>query len=369
MKVVYVGHYSGDSGWGQAARDYILAMDSVGIDVVCRNIRLRHAQVKLPPRIEELEQKSAVGAKVVIQHVLPEHMEYHGSVKNIALHVDEVRHTTVDLTVQKLSMMDEVWCPNNQLSEECAYMTERTCLVVPHAFDMSRLMQNVKPLNICNDGSFCFYTIADMHRRKNLTGLMQAFNIAFHPNEPVNLVIKTGSHYLSPSEAKKHLTNVYEKSVGALGLRNEYKQPIIITERMTDEQIIALHKEMDCFVLPSFGEGWCIPGFEAMANGKYPIMTGVYGPADYIEPEVGDLLYCEEERIFGVENGVDYIYNANNIWNVCTVNEIVEAMKEAYENLTGSNDIVDGLAERSYNRANAFSYDAVGKRIQNILCE
>ena len=34
MKVLYLGHYKEGTGWSQAAIDYILAMDSVGIDVV-----------------------------------------------------------------------------------------------------------------------------------------------------------------------------------------------------------------------------------------------------------------------------------------------------------------------------------------------
>ena len=37
MKVLYFGHYKEGTGWAQAAIDYILALDSVGVDVVCRN--------------------------------------------------------------------------------------------------------------------------------------------------------------------------------------------------------------------------------------------------------------------------------------------------------------------------------------------
>ena len=34
MKVLYISNYKDGTGWGNAATDYILAMDSVGIDVV-----------------------------------------------------------------------------------------------------------------------------------------------------------------------------------------------------------------------------------------------------------------------------------------------------------------------------------------------
>ena len=51
MKVLYIGHYREGSGWGQAAIDYILAMDSVGIDVVPRAVNLNQRHLQLQERI------------------------------------------------------------------------------------------------------------------------------------------------------------------------------------------------------------------------------------------------------------------------------------------------------------------------------
>ena len=59
MKVLYIGHYRDVSGWARAASDYILAMDSVGIDVVCRPIKLNASVAPIHPRVEELENKSS----------------------------------------------------------------------------------------------------------------------------------------------------------------------------------------------------------------------------------------------------------------------------------------------------------------------
>ena len=59
MKVLYLGHYREFSGWAKAAIDQILALDSVGVDVVCRSIDLTNNLNKdLPDRIIELEEKS-----------------------------------------------------------------------------------------------------------------------------------------------------------------------------------------------------------------------------------------------------------------------------------------------------------------------
>ena len=75
MKVLYIGCYRDGTGWGQAATDYILAMDTAGIDVVPRPIKLNSNQIKVPDRIIELEKKDSSGCNICIQHILPHLME------------------------------------------------------------------------------------------------------------------------------------------------------------------------------------------------------------------------------------------------------------------------------------------------------
>ena len=74
MKVLFFGHYKEGTGWAQASIDYILAMDSVGIDVACRNINLTGYEHEVPDRILELEKKSTEGCDFCIQHLLPHHL-------------------------------------------------------------------------------------------------------------------------------------------------------------------------------------------------------------------------------------------------------------------------------------------------------
>ena len=60
MKVLYIGCYRDGTGWAQAAIDYILAMDSAGIDVVPRAIKLNSNNPELPKRILELEKNRII---------------------------------------------------------------------------------------------------------------------------------------------------------------------------------------------------------------------------------------------------------------------------------------------------------------------
>ena len=51
MKILYLGHYKEGTGWSKAAIDYIMALDSVGVDVVCRNIKLTDRTGEVPDRV------------------------------------------------------------------------------------------------------------------------------------------------------------------------------------------------------------------------------------------------------------------------------------------------------------------------------
>ena len=71
MKVLFIGVYKDGTGWGNAAQNYILALDAAGVDVVPRAIKFNDRQAEVPQRILQLEKKSSKGCTHVIQNVLP----------------------------------------------------------------------------------------------------------------------------------------------------------------------------------------------------------------------------------------------------------------------------------------------------------
>jgi hypothetical protein len=65
-KVLYISNFKDGTGWSNAAINYVLAMDSVGIDVVVRSIKLNDKEIAPPPRNLELEKKSTKNCDIVI---------------------------------------------------------------------------------------------------------------------------------------------------------------------------------------------------------------------------------------------------------------------------------------------------------------
>ena len=58
MKVLYIGHYKDGTGWGNAALNNILALNSAGVDVVPRAITYEEKDKVKNETIEKLEQKA-----------------------------------------------------------------------------------------------------------------------------------------------------------------------------------------------------------------------------------------------------------------------------------------------------------------------
>ena len=113
MKVLYLGHYRERSGWANAAINNILALDSVGVDVVCRNVSLTDRVGEPPARILELENKVTQDATHCIQHLLPHHLVGTSIVqKNVAYFASETIDLQKNIWHDNLKLMDEVWVGN-----------------------------------------------------------------------------------------------------------------------------------------------------------------------------------------------------------------------------------------------------------------
>lgn len=317
-KVLFVGPLHEQSGWGTASRDYVLAMDKVGIDVVCRPIIFQNNYAsKLPERIKELEKKSAVGSKVCVQHALPHMYEYNGSFdKNIGMFVTEtlgIKHTSWP---EHINLMDECWVPNSSMISDIGRYVKPTLKKVVHTFDIAKYKeQNSSNLNKKLDlpglnGNFTFYFIGEYNRRKNILALIKAFHTEFHPSEPVYLLLKLNKPGCSAEELAQIVDSDCTKMKQALGLYGDisrYKKELILTFNMSDEDILKLHKTCNCFVLPSFGEAWCIPAFEAQAVGTPVVTNDIQGPCEYIFPG--------RPNGYKVKNRLDSVVGADKMFN------------------------------------------------------
>lgn len=370
MKVLYIGHYKENSGWSKAAIDLISAIDSVGIDIVCRNIKLTDKRFELPSRIMELEKKPLSGIDFCIQHVLPHHLVGTSKFKkNIACYIGESNTLKYNSWLSNLRLTDEIWLPNKDLISNLNNdgVNMSNLRYIPYAFDLSKYQTKIDArINFGKkNNTFKFYYIADLNERKNIESIIKCFHSEFHRYEPVSLVLKVKKFGIHPQELHTYIKNMCESIKKTLRIYpkvEDYLEEIIITDDMTEEQISILHNSCDCLINTTHGEGWSIPAFDAMCFGKTPICGNEGGPKEFIKDKNSGTLVkgvrgiCEHS-----DPAFSNIFTGRESWFVPDEEEIKSAMRFYYEN-RDSIDRTKGLED-----AQEFSYKNVGNLIRRAL--
>jgi len=375
MKVLYISNYKDGTGWGNAATDYILAMDSVGIDVVCRSISFNGEKGEVHPRILELERKSSRHSNVCIQHLLPHMLDYNGRFeKNIALYESETSNFKSSRWTEYINTMDEAWVVNKQMSEaSLSSGVESPIRIIPHTFDTSKYDKEYKPLDIPYmdiENKFVFYFIGEAIRRKNIFALIKAFHLEFDVDEPVDLIIKASKGGMSDDDCGKYIKELCDTVKENLKLypsNDLYKSEFITTGFLDNEKMMRFHKTMDCFVMPSYGEAWCLPAFDAMAMGSTPICTNVGGMSDFLNDGGGTLIDGVLEPAFGMTETFQDLYTGREDCVSINVRKLQKAMRRMYYLASNSDSKYTNLQKQGREIADKYSYENIGNRIKEAL--
>ena len=386
MKVLYIGHYREGTGWGRAATDYILAMDSVGISVVPRAVKLNDRQIQLPQKLLELENEDSVGCDICIQHVLPHLMDFNPRFKkNIALYATETSNFISSTWPRRINTMDEAWVINEQManaSKDSGVTIPIT--VMPHATDFEKFAQRHKKINLpVPKGNFIFYTIGEFNKRKNLEAFVTAFHLEFERNEPVSILIKTNKHGLSPDQCAEQVQNLCNEIKTGLKLYpspNDYKEDFIITDYLSDIDLERIHQSCHCFVISSYGEAWCIPAFDAMGFGNTPICTNVGGMADFIEHTVidpktlqrswtssGILVDGRWEPVSGATDTLSDLFTGKEDWYSVDINDLRQTMRKIYTLYQESDPEYSKMKQQGLVHALEYSHENIGNKIREAL--
>ena len=367
MKVLYIGCYRDGTGWAQAAMDYILSIDSVGIPIVPRPVKLNGSVEGVPKRIEQLERQDSSGCDICIQHVLPHLMDYNPRFKkNIALYATETSNFIDSGWSRRINFLDEAWVINNQMVKASKDSGVNIPIhVVPHATNLQKFQLDYEKIDFLNGDDFKFYFIGDLNKRKNLTAFLKAFHSEFDKSEPVSIVIKS-SQYGLESEAcalkVRDICNEVKFKLKKYQNLKDYKEDLIITDRLSEMDLMRLHNSCDCFVMPSYGEAWCIPAFDAMGFGKTPICTNTGGMADFIG-NAGWLIEGYQEPVYGMNETFQNIFTSNENWCSIDVNEMKKVMRHVYE----SRGKLDKMRENGAKQVQEYSHQKVGAIIKGLL--
>lgn len=355
MKVLYIGHYKDGTGWGDAAKNNIIAMNVAGIDVVPRAITYNQKDPDTEEIIAELEKKDARGCEVCIQHTLPSNYVYNSNYKNIGYLATETNDFCDSMWHKNINMMDEIWVPSEYVKSACIRSGVTTEIkIVPHCLNLSEYKLKEKGAKIKElIGSYNFAFIGEFIERKNIKALLRAFHTEFHPRENVNLYIKTSGVDVS---GVQNYCNQIKKG---LKLRNKYKNDLIVSGRIKKEDYISILSQCNCFVMPSRGEGFCIPALESMSLGIPSLYTSGIALEEFA---VGEKIQSRDDACFGGIESLPNLYTANSTWREIDILDLQSKMRSQY---------IKGIDEETTNKciekSKEFSYESIGKLCKELL--
>lgn len=367
MKVLYISYISTGSGWSKAAANNIRALQSVGIDVVYRDIRYSHkGLVDLDEDIIECEKKDLNNIDVCIQHVIPIHLVKTDKYKNISYLEYETKNLLNTSWRDYLEMMDEVWVPNKPLVK----LVENDCKIkavyIPHTHNISTYYESYENVVIPHLGhTYKFYSISDLNDRKNIESTIKAFHAAFDKDEPVSLILKVKDIRLPEQALGKNIQNLCTKIKKESRLYkyvSSYKSEFIISENITDNEVMALHNYADCFINTSHGEDWSIPTFDAMGMGKQ-IISSPTGASQYLKSYAGAYLLKGIDTLCrSSDSHFPDIYTGRDYWDNIDERELVEIMRKNYLN-------PQSYKSNGLKIAKNFSLENVGKMMKKALSQ
>lgn len=333
MKVLHIGYYRDGSGWANMTQNHILALDSVGVNIVPRNFNLGRNEY-VHPRVLELEDNDLDGVTHVIQELHPHHLVHDSSFKkNIGFYLGDLVHLNIPNWERRLELMDSIWTLN-YASENSIKDIAKHVETIGHAVDTAIYERTYDRVNLGrHSGRFIFYVVGELNSRKNIKDAIRAFHTEFDRNEPVSLLIKVNKAGMSANQIMDIVTAESNKIKQALKIYPNpeyYHQEIIIAGDISHEELMNLHETCDCYVNTSHGETWSIPMFDAYAMGNQIVCQEDY--YDYITEGNGVFTYMEvNDDVFGYNDTFFELGNSRNEWYNPYMKSLRFAMRKAYE--------------------------------------
>jgi len=330
------------SGYGSAARSYILGLGQSGIPLTWTPMikkglfRPRFKPATGPgvgdPQLDCFCNRAIAYDQVII-HLVPEYFSFWKSKEAGKRLIGYCVWETDKLPAHwppLLNQLDQILVPcrwNKQVFERSGVV--RPVEVIPHLFTFPMSDHNGNDFDPA-PGHFVFYTIGDWTARKSIGDSVRCYLDSFTAADAVTFVIKT-----SFRDSSRHPFGLRaRRTETALGeIVRSYKNPariVLIDKPVSPGCIAGLHRRGDCYVSLCRSEGWGLGSFDAAAAGKPVLMTGFGGQLDYLSPEYSFLVDWRLVPVQDRYGGPSYTSDQN--WAEPSLGQAARLMRWVYEN-------------------------------------
>lgn len=203
---------------------------------------------------------------------------------------------------------------------------------------------------------FTFLFLGTWKVRKGYQTLIESWFSEFSDKDKVQLVIKTDK----PKKAQNYIENVKKE----MGISKGFAPIFIENKIFSDTELPSFIKSFDCLVIPTKGEGFCLPGLQSMALKVPVIITNYSGCLDYANEETAYLLH---HRGFILHKNMDNIPQfRNKKWAFLAVKDVQEKMRYVCNNYEDSKVRVNKAYKYVRER---FNYEIVKEKFTQMIRE
>lgn len=359
--VRYVSAWTNPSGYGSAARNFITALFTVGINITLETVSQMNEKTEygVTGAICKQLQNRSIPYKVNIIHLTPDLIPMYKE-KN-AYNIAHLFWETSKLPkewVDPLNDVDEVWTASFlQAVMIRASGVKAPIYHFPQPIDVTKAYEEITPYKTGHKKDFTFYSVFQWILRKNPKALLRAYWQEFEGNDNVTLLIKTYRITYLDKEYQliKEDINQWRKE---LKLKH-YPKVFLVHKLLTDSQMLRFHQMGDVFVNPSSGEGWNRPMQEAMLLGKPTVSGDNGGITDIMTP----VYYYKVESNNKQVKQQPFIpwYTSDMTWKELSEEDLRKQMRAVY-----------GMKDRREKEAQEyvidnFSYQTVGNAMKQRL--
>ncbi len=372
-KVLYVAPLKDFSGYADASRNYVRALDLAGMNLVTRDLTYDGGEYSRSERQTELSSLSAQDIDIIIQQTTPNETEYKEGCFNVNAFCWETDRVPPEW-VSMLNQMDLILVPieaNRIASQECGVV--KPIEVVPYSCNLEKYKRPVKPYVLPNaDDSFKFLAVCQYSKKKGVDALLKAYFTEFTSKDPVILILKTYMGSDDGQDERAKIIGIINAMKGILRLKS-YPPVKLIHEVMSHEEVERLYVTADCYVLPSRGEGWGIPHFDALGFGLPTIATKGTGPEAFITEDCGWLVDSSWSPVCNMPHPHDFMYTGLDNWKEPNVCSLKAAMRESFtlcgltRSQTRFSNRWNEMIEVAKNRVEDFRPEKIGPQLRDVI--
>lgn len=368
VEVIYEGPVHGSIGYANAARNYVLALDKVGVGVQLKPYKWQTPDACLSDdireRLEQLSNKVVARNAPRVQHAIADLFSR-----------DELSRMNIGVTTFETDGMPNGWadkcnkldvivvpCDFNAKTFEKKGVPRQNLFVVPHVVDTENFRPNAQPIKIKNKRGFNFLSLFEFSHRKGWDVLLEAFWQEFKPQEDVSLTLKTYFRSSQPTHRQRVMRELkrFQLEKGFSSRENVF----LYSEIIPEEFMPNFYRAFDCFVFPTRGEGFGLPVAEAMACEVPVIATNWSGHLQFCKPE--NCYLINVARLAVIDSKMQTItpnYKGQR-WAEPDVRHLRTLMRQVYENKKAAIEKVKRGRELLQKR---FSYEAVGNAFKKVI--